>query len=857
MKKRRIFHIAKELNISHIEIIKFLKKEDIPCTGINAAVDEDVYFKILRNFSKEKDVVERINKEKARKEAEKKRKEEEQARQEAQKIQKEILEDASKQSGDFVENASEFIMSSAKDIYKDTLDTEKPKKTSKKIVEAKTQKGKTESRKPEKKKIPLKKTTETPRDKSKREKPATEVSRGEESKSKSHVKKAKEEKSPATKGKKLKRVSIQDIEKDLSGKSRKKKKSKKKHNKKVDQEKVEQAIKKTMAKMGQKSTKKKYKKKKKEDEEIDEQRVIKISEYATVEDLAKQLDVDPSEVIKHCISLGMFVTINQRLDFETIQLIAAEFDYEAEQLKQYGEEVLKIEESQEDLENAEKRSPIVAIMGHVDHGKTTLLDYIRKTNVVGGESGGITQHIGAYQVQLDNEEKITFLDTPGHEAFTAMRARGAQVTDIVVLIVAADDGVMPRTIEAINHAKSAEVPMIVAINKVDKPAADVERCKRELSEHGVLVESWGGEIQTANVSAKTGEGIDYLLELILLEAEILELKANPDTQAKGTVIEARVDNRHGPIATVVLQKGTLKVGDPFVCGAAFGRVRVLFNEIGKKLDIVKPGQPVRVVGFDIVPKLADIFAGVENEKEARKIASERQKILREQQHRQQKQVFSLDAISARIAEGNVKTLNVILKADVDGSVEALSEVLGKLGNKEVSVAIKHKAAGHISENDVLLAKASDSIVIGFNVTANPKVKELAKKENVEIRRYRVIYELQDDVKSALEGMLTPDKVEEKTGRAEVRMVIKVPNIGNIAGSYVTKGELYRNTMGRLIRDGEEIHTGEIVTIKRFKDDVKSVKEGFECGINLEGYNNYTEGDIIEGFEIKSVKRKLE
>ncbi len=855
MKKRRIFHIAKELNISHIEIIKFLKKEEIPCTGINASVDEDVYFKILRNFSKEKDVVERINKEKARKEAEKQRKEEQIARQKAEKLQKEIIEDAAKQSQKFVDQASSYILSSAEDLYNQQI--EKPKTTKKKTT-TKTQDSATPKpvRKPKAKKTSTKKKSKSQKAKdTKTEKPITKKSRKPKP---TDQDKSRQKKKDKKKSKKLKRVAITDIESDLNKSTKKKKRrKKKKRKKKVDENKVDQAIKKTMAKMSKKSTKKKYKKKKKSQEDESENRVIKISEFATVEDLAKQLNVDPTEVIKHCISLGMFVTINQRLDFDTIQLIAAEFEYEVEKLEQYGEEVLKMEESKEDLENAEKRGPIIAIMGHVDHGKTTLLDYIRNANVVGGESGGITQHIGAYQVQLENKEKITFLDTPGHEAFTAMRARGAQVTDLVVLIVAADDGVMPRTIEAINHAKSAEVPILVAINKIDKPQADVDRVKRELSEHGILVESWGGEIQTAEISAKEGTGIDHLLELILLEAELMELKANPKTKAKGTVIEARVDKRHGPIATVVLQKGNLKVGDPFVCGAAFGKVRVMFNEIGKRLDIVKPGQPVRIVGFDIVPKLADIFAGVDNEKEARKIASERQKILREQQHRQQNKVFSLDAISAKIAAGNAKTLNVVLKADVDGSVEALSEVLGKQGNEEVSVSIKHKAAGQISENDVLLAKASDSIVIGFNVTANPKVKELAKQENVEIRRYRVIYELQDDVKSALEGLLTPDKVEEKTGTAEVRMVIKVPNVGHIAGSYVSSGAIYRNTMGRLIRDGEVVHTGEIVTVKRFKDDVKSVKEGYECGINLENYNDYKEGDIIEAFEIKSVKRKLE
>jgi len=869
MKKRRIFHIAKELNISHIEIIKFLKKEEISDVSINTAVDEDLYFKILRNFSKEKDVVERINKEKARKEAEKKRKEEETARDEAVKMQKELLEDATSFSDDFVNQGSEYILDTVSDVYKEMAEEKKPAKskseTKPKIVTSSESKHTrtTEEKPVHHHRKDDKKEHHKPAGKFHTDKPKKHAE-GSDS-DRHHGKKFVKGKPPETtdkkdapkhthgdKGKKLKRVTITEIE----SKTAKGKKKKAKRGKPVDKEKVDQNIKQTMAKMSQKVTKKKYKKKKHEDEVDLDNKLIKISEFSTVEDLAKNLNVASTEVIKHCISLGMFVTINQRLDFETIQLIASEFEFEVEQLKQYGEEKFKIEESAEDIENAVKRSPIVAIMGHVDHGKTTLLDYIRQTNVVGGESGGITQHIGAYQVELESKDKITFLDTPGHEAFTAMRARGAQVTDIVVLIVAADDGVMPRTIEAINHAKSAEVPIIVAINKMDKPEADIERVKRELSEHNLLVESWGGEIQTAEISAKTGMGIDHLLELILLEAEILELKANANTLAKGTVIEARVDNRHGPIATVLLQKGTLKVGNPFVCGGAFGKVRVMFNELGKKLVEVKPGQPVRVVGFDIVPKLADVFAGVDNEKEARKIASERQKILREQQYRQVKQVFSLDTISARIAEGNIKTLNVILKADMDGSVEALSEVLGKLGNKEVSVSIKHKAAGHISENDVLLAKASGSIVIGFGVPANPKVKELAKQENVEIRRYRVIYEIQDDVRSALEGLLTPDKVEEKTGSAEVRMVIRVPNVGNIAGSYVTQGELHRGTMGRLIRGDEVIHTGEIVTIKRFKDDVKNVKEGYECGINLEGYNDYAEGDKIEAFEIKSVKRKL-
>ena len=840
MKKKRIFEIAKELNISHIEIMDFLKKEKISVKTIMASVDESVYFKILGEFSKEKDIVERIHREKARKEAEDKRKFEEEALVKAEKEQSELVEEVQNASGNFIGSAVDYILDFGRtvNIIKKVKKVEVPKEIIKKKPDEVTVK---------KTKPIISKKSETKPDHKFTKKDTKKVD--DEKTTHHHSKKTK-----------LKRIAISEIEEKLGHKSSgpgKKKKVKKKKTRQVDVQKVEETLRKTMAQIDTKSTKKKYKKRIQQvDGEETDVNILKISEFATVEDLAKNMNISASEVISKCISLGMFVTINQRLDFDTITLIADEFEFEVEQMKQYGEELLKIDDSEEDIENAKPRPPIVAIMGHVDHGKTTLLDYIRKENVVAGESGGITQHIGAYQVELNSKQKITFLDTPGHEAFTAMRARGAQVTDIVVLIVAADDGVMPRTIEAINHAKAAEVPIIVAINKIDKPAADIERVKRELSEHGILVESWGGDIQTAEVSALTGQGVPQLLDLLLLESEMLELKANPDTFARGTVIEARIDKLRGPIATILIQKGKLKIGDPFVCGAAFGRIRAMYNERDKKVFEVGPSDPIRIVGFDIVPGLADVFAGVKNEKEARKIASERQKIQREQQYRQQDAVFSLDTISAQIAQGQMRNLNVILKGDVDGSIEAVAESLGKLGNKEVSVSIIHKATGQITANDVLLAKTSNGIVLGFNVVANPKIKELAKQEHVELRRYRVIYELLDDIKSALEGMLTPDKIEEELGQVEIRAVIKIPNVGSIAGSYVTNGIIHRNAIGRLKRDGEIIHTGEIISLKRFKEDVKTVKEGFECGLNLEGYNDYLEGDIIEAFEYKSVKRKL-
>jgi translation initiation factor IF-2 len=495
-------------------------------------------------------------------------------------------------------------------------------------------------------------------------------------------------------------------------------------------------------------------------------------------------------------------------------------------------------------------------MGHVDHGKTSLLDYIRETNVVGGESGGITQHIGAHKVELNDGNSVTFLDTPGHEAFTAMRSRGAKVTDIVVLVVAANDGVMPQTIEAIDHAKAANVPLIIAINKIDLPDIDQERVKRELSEHNVLVEDWGGKIQAIPISAKTGQGIDDLLASMLVESEMLELKANYDTLARGTVIDSKLDKGHGPIATVLIQKGILKVGDPFICNNISGKVRAMMNERGQRIQEAGPSDPVQVLGFDLVPQSADIFAVLKDEREIKRIASDRQRLKREID---QKKIAAqtLDAMSALIKEGAIKNLPIIIKGDVDGSIEALSEQLEKITYEEVGVQVIHKAVGMVSESDVLLASASKAVIIGFHVQVSSNAKLQAKQEGVDIRTYNVIYNAVEEITLALEGLLEPEKVEEVLGSAIVQAAFKIPKIGFIAGSKVTEGTIVRNAKARVIREDEEIAVGEIVSLKQLKDDAKEIREGFECGIGIDNFSKFKEGDIIVCYKIISIKRKLE
>ncbi len=634
----------------------------------------------------------------------------------------------------------------------------------------------------------------------------------------------------------------------------------------IDKREVEEAIKRTMLSLDESALseralirKKKRKEKQEQQEKLLEQKQleqkkIKVTEFIAVGELANLMGVPVSEVIQKCINLGLMVSINQRLDVETITLIADDFGYEIELQDEYKADIDA--DIQDPIETLKPRPPVVTVMGHVDHGKTSLLDFIRRTNVVAGEAGGITQHIGAYKVILDNGREISFLDTPGHEAFTAMRARGAKVTDIVVLVVAADDAVMPQTIEAINHAQAANVPIIVAINKIDKPNANVERIKQQLAERNILVEDWGGKYQCVEISAKTGKNIDLLLEKIILEADILDLKANPDRLARGTIIEAQLDKGRGITATVLVQKGTLKIGEPFIAGIVYGRVRAMFDERGKKVLSVGPSTPVLVLGFEATPQAGDIFIVVESEREAREISLKRQQLKREQDHRQMR-LITLDEIANQISRGGVKELPIIVKGDVDGSVEALSDALMKLSNDEVTVKVIHKGVGAISEGDVLLAAASRAIIIGFHVRPNSNARKLAETEKVEIRLYNIIYDAINAVKSALEGMLSPVISEELVGTAEVRQIFKVPKVGTVAGCYIQDGKIVRNNNIRLIREGIVIYEGQLESLKRFKDDVREVEKGFECGLSIANFNDIKVGDIIESYKIIETRKKLE
>ncbi len=588
-------------------------------------------------------------------------------------------------------------------------------------------------------------------------------------------------------------------------------------------------------------------------EEAQEAQRLRVTEFITTAQLAALLGVPASEIIAKCLQLGLMVTINQRLDRDTITLIAADYGYEVE--FQDVEEATELVDEPDPPESLRPRPPIVTIMGHVDHGKTTLLDYIRQSNIVAGEAGGITQHIGAYQVQLPDGRLITFLDTPGHEAFTAMRARGAQVTDIVVLVVAADDAVMPQTVEAINHARAANVPIIVAINKVDKPEANPDRIRQQLAEHGVLVEEWGGPHQCVEISALTGKNVDLLLEKILLEAELLNLRANPDRPARGTIIEAHLDRGKGPVATVIVQKGTLRPGDAFVAGAQWGRVRALYDERGNRVEAAPPATPVQVTGFDGIPEVGDQLIVVADERLAREIAQQRQQLRRQQQARQLRQI-TLGDISQRIQQGQAKELRLVLKADVMGSVEALVNALLRLSTEEVRVNIIHSGVGAISEADVMLAAASEAVIVGFQVEPTPAAQQLAAKEGVDIRLYRIIYECVEEIQRALEGLLSPELKEEILGHAEVRQVFQISRIGTVAGCYVTDGTIARNARVRILRDGLPIHTGTITSLKRFKEDVREVSAGYECGLMVSGFEDFRVGDVVEAFRFVEHKRTL-
>jgi len=583
-------------------------------------------------------------------------------------------------------------------------------------------------------------------------------------------------------------------------------------------------------------------------------KVLKVTEFVTANELASMMDEPVTKIIATCMSLGMFVSINQRLDAETLTIVADEFGYEIQFVKPDDESDVIIEEvdTEEDLL---PRAPVVTIMGHVDHGKTSLLDYIRKANVVAGEAGGITQHIGAYMVTTPTGKKVTFLDTPGHEAFTAMRARGAKVADIAIIVVAADDAVMPQTKEAINHAQAAGVPLVFAFTKIDKPGANSDKIREQLSMMNILVEDWGGKFQSQEISGKSGLNVDLLLEKVLLEAELLELTANPNKRATGSVIEATLDKGRGIVTTVLVQAGTLKIGDPILAGSYSGRVKALFNERGQKVDKAGPSVPVQVLGMQGAPTAGDRFNALESEVEAREIANKRLQLMREQGLRTQKHI-TLDEIGRRLAIGNFKELNLIIKGDVDGSIEALSDSLLKLSTPEIQINVISKAVGQISESDVLLASASDAIIIGFQVRPSPGARKLAEAEQIDIRLYSIIYDAINEIKAAMEGMLAPEFEEKITANVEIRDTFKITKVGTIAGCMVLDGTITRNSKIRIVRDGVVIYTGELASLKRYKDDVKEVSRGYECGLNIHNFNNIEVGDIVEAYEQVEVKRKL-
>ena len=643
-------------------------------------------------------------------------------------------------------------------------------------------------------------------------------------------------------------------------------KRKRKRKPKVDSEEVGQSVQETLRSMDQGNVRVRQRRRRARRQQRAEERLnvqieqeekdrqIRVTEFVSTGELADLMGVQVTEIISMLLSSGMMVSINQRLDADTIAYVADEFGYTVEFITEFGaDDIEVIEDAPEDLK---PRAPVVTVMGHVDHGKTSLLDYVRNASVAAGESGGITQHIGAYKVALEGDRVVTFLDTPGHEAFTAMRARGAKVTDVVILVVAANDSVMPQTIEAINHAKAAEVALIIAINKIDLEQADVQRVMKELSDYNVLVEQYGGNVQCAFVSAKTGEGIDDLLEKVLLEADLLELKGNPKRHAQGIVIESRLDRGRGNIATVLVQNGTLKVGDPFVAGIYGGRVRAMFDEWDNRVKSVGPSEPALVLGLPGQPTVGDQLAGVENESEAREIAQRRQQIWREQKMRQYKHV-RLEDIGRRMALGDFSELNLIIKADVGGSVEAISDSLHKISTEEVAVSIIHAGVGAITESDVMLASASDAVIIGFQVRPTAGARAAAEREEIDIRTYSIIYDAIEDVRDALEGLLTPEETEKITGVAEVREVFKVPKIGSIAGCYISEGRIRRSDTVHVLRESIVIYKGRLASLRRFKEDVREVVSGYECGIGVENYNDIKIGDQIEAFEMVQTKRTLD
>ena len=911
----RINKVLRELNISLDRAVDFLKENDHEIeSSPNAKISQEEYDVLCSQFSADKG-----KKEASLEVSEEKKKEKEALKKELEKEQelKRLQEEKAKREQEVIK--AKASLSGPKAVGKIDLDSDKDKaKTEnkakeepKKEVEAKSTPSKQETEKPAKEvkkektskkveKIETTKTDETTSEESeviqtqyKKLSGATftgqkiDLSKFEKAKKKKDDKKdnkkpgqGNQNKQGAGKKEGEGKKKRQRMTKPVQGGGNNQRGGKKdygrdRHNKgrkpavqKVEptEEEVKNQIKETLERLqgkGSKSKAAKYRKDKRDshrqriDEEQQQQdldsKILKVTEFVTVGEIATMMNVSITDVIGTCMSLGIMVTMNQRLDAETLTIVADEFGYEVEFISTDLEETTEeIVDAPEDLK---PRAPIVTVMGHVDHGKTSFLDYVRSANVIAGESGGITQHIGAYSVELENGQKIAFLDTPGHEAFTAMRARGAQVTDIAIIVIAADDDIMPQTKEAISHAQAAGVPMVFAINKVDKPTANPDKIKEKLAAMNLLVEEWGGKYQSHDISAKTGLGVNELLEKVLLEAELLELKANPDRQAQGTVVEAQLDKGRGYVATILVQNGTLSIGDYVLAGKNHGKIKAMFDERGHNVQKAGPSTPVSVLGLDGAPTAGDKFSVYEDEREAKQIAAKRTQLLREQSVRTQKHI-TLDEIGRRIALGDFKELNIILKGDVDGSVEALSDSFSKLSTEEIQVNIIHKGVGAITESDVLLASASDAIIIGFNVRPQGSAKQLADKEEIDIRTYSIIYAAIDDVKDAMEGMLSPELKEEVTGTAEIRELFKISKVGTIAGCMVTDGKIYRSSKIRLIREGVVIYTGELTALKRFKDDVKEVSKGYDCGMQIKNYNDIKESDVIEAFQEVEVKKKL-
>ncbi len=910
-KKQKVYKIAAELNLSSQVILDFLGKRGYPVKSHMSAVEPEMVDEIMVHYKKDKDSAERHQKKVAelretqqkRREAEKEVKEEkkEEKKPEKGKTKEKEVKKPEPETQEVEEPAEQEVVEETPETKKESKPT-KPKEKEEEVpeeVESKEEEipatdeaDTTEEIKEDEEPVEEEAAeTEIEAPKGRKPLPGLKIKgrvdldefkkrKAEEEKEEKKAEPAKQETEETDKPKKKRKKRKKKVREESRAPEakqrdepekeeptpKKKKKKKKLRARNVDEGEVQEAIRKTLAAMDdagpsvRAAARKKRKRERMEEEQrkLEQQELEKtklnVIEYITVGELANLMDVPGNEMIQKCIELGMMVSINQRLEADVITLLADEFGYEVEFQEEFAEDIT--EEEADDPDRLKPRAPIVTIMGHVDHGKTTLLDFIRKTNVVAGESGGITQHIGAYEVMLDNSKTITFLDTPGHEAFTAMRARGAQLTDIVVLVVAADDNVMPQTLEAINHAQAAGVPIIVAINKIDKPNANPDKVRQQLSERNVLVEEWGGKYQSVEIAAKQGLNIDQLLEKILLEAELLELKADPEKRAHGVSIESELDRGKGIVASVLIQSGTLRVGDPFIAGLYSGRVRAMYDERENRLEAAPPSKPVQVTGFDGMPKVGDRFVVLESEAEGREIAAKRQQLKREQDLRQIRHI-TLDDISKNIQTGEVKELSIIVKGDVDGSVEALSESLIKLSNDEVKVNVIHKGVGAINDADVLLAAASQAIIVGFHVRPLVSTRKLAESENVEIRLYSVIYDAINDVKSALEGLLSPEIKEEIIGTAEVRETFKVPKVGTVAGCSVQEGKMMRNAKVRLIRDGIVIYEGTLSSLKRFKDDVREVDSGYECGMGIEGYNDIKIGDTIEAFKLTEQKRTLD